>query len=326
MRTERNDSSESTTDAALTEIYESEAFRTEAARILNVQPERVQRAIGALLEADVLARSGDVPAGARAKDAAFLIAACSVPSDDIVSATRKVISMPFEADYGGVPSADRRDARTTTEPSEKDQFGTQLAAVLRRVGGRAGDPDFVTGLRHGAGMTIGWIGGAYALGGMHFDLPDGDVSFLYADHPVFKELHPGVTLNRLNFRYDDRLDIPPDALRRFAWLMRDIADVQPDQRATADPEYASSMMRKAMCREGWGIYDAGNGRQMIQKLDAPIVQRFETDQEALDHVRSMAALMSPGHVWALGLHYTEVRLEGERQSPRPQPGREPAFD
>lgn len=327
MRIERGDNSEMMdSDAPLRELYSSQEFRAETARILNVKSERLQLAVEALLEANAIPRAGDPDAVARAKDAAFLIAACSAPTEDIVSATKKVISMPFEADYGEEASADRRGARTTSEPSEKDQFGTQLAAVLRRVGGRAGDPDLLEGPRHGAGVTIGWIGGAYTMGGMHFDLPGGDVSFLYADHLVFKELHSGVTLTRLNFGYDDRLDLPPDALRRFGRLMRDIADVRPDESAAADPEYASMMMRAAMKREGWGIFDAGNGRQMIQKLDAPIVQRFETDQDAVDHVRSMAALVSPGHVRALGLHYTEVHLDGERCSPRPQPGREATLD
>lgn len=322
MRIECDDHSEMAPNAAaLHEIYASEEFRAEMARILNVKPGRLQRAIEALLEANVIPRSGDA-AVARAKDAAFLIAACSAPTDDIVSAATKVITMPFEADNGKEASADRRGARTTAEPSEKDQFGTQLAAVLRRVGGRAGDPDLSQGPRQGTGVTIGWIGGAHTMGGMHFDLPGGDVSFLYADRPVFKDLHPGVTLTRLNFGYDDRLDVPPDALRRFGRLMRDVADLRPDESAAVDPEYASMMMRAAMKREGWGIFDAGNGRQMIQKLDAPVVQRFETDQEAVDHVRSMAALVSPGHVWALGLHYTEVHLDDDRHSPRPQPGRE----
>lgn len=314
------------TDAALREIYGLLKFQMEVARILNVNPDQVRIAIEALLKGNVVPRSMDAGAVGFAKDAAFLLAACSVPSGDIVSASKKVLAMTFEADYGGEASPDRRLARLSTDVSEKDQFGTQLAAVLRKLGGRAGDPSLPEGRERGAGVTIGWIAGAHAMGGVHFDLASGDVSFLYADYPVFNELHSGVTLTRLNFGYDSRLDIPPDALRRFARLMRDVADVYHDYGGVADPSHAQALMHAAMKREGWGIFNAGNGRQMIQKLDTDALSRFEADQEAVDHVRSMAAVASAGHMWALRLHYTEVHLEGERQSPRPQPGREPAFD
>ena len=132
------------------------------------------------------------------------------------------------------------------------------------------------------------------MGALHFDLPHSDVSFLYANTALFAEFHPGITLNRLNFVFESRLDVPPEALHRFGRLMREVGYGPQEERATTSQEFrdVTSSMRGSMEREGWGIFDDGNFRQAIQKLDSDPVARFRTDQEAVDHVRSMAATRS----------------------------------
>jgi len=76
--------------------------------------------------------------------------------------------------------------------------------------------------------------------------------------------------------------------------MREVGYGPQEERATTSQEFrdVTSSMRGSMEREGWGIFDDGNFRQAIQKLDSDPVARFRTDQEAVDHVRSMAATRS----------------------------------
>ncbi|WP_298257268.1 hypothetical protein [Bradyrhizobium sp.] len=302
-------------------------FVGEIARILGLEPAQARLAVEALLESRIIPEPTDTAAEASSKDATFLLAACSSPAADVKSITAAastVIAMDFQCDFGAEASGDRRTARTSAGTA-KDCFGTQLSAVLRNICARAEDAERPDDMGREIGITIGWNREMQSMGALHLDLSDGDVSFLYADQALFADLHPAVTLTRLNFAFESRLDVPPEALRRFGRLMRDITDHPPDDGSGLDCFDFTRAMRTSMCRQGWGIHDAGNGRQTIQKVDGDS-DRFQTDQEAVDHVRSMAASGSPLHKKALHRHYTEVRLEGERHVPRMQPGRQMAFD
>jgi hypothetical protein len=311
-------------------ILRSPELKTETARILGLDPGRVRLAIDALLTAGIVPHDGDDASVVNSKDSAYLLAAFSCPhSDDasIISASEKALSMNFECDYGSNASEDRREARASDGRSEKDTFGTQLAAVIREVCDRDAKAAG-WGLAYDgpeAGIMIGWTWEGNPIGSVHFDFEGGDVSFLYAGGRIFPELHPGVTVKRLNFEFEDRIDIPPLALRRFARLMRDLGDVWDEERVRNDPDFFGA--RRAMHREGWGIFDAGNGRQTIQKLaDDPVGRRFSTDREAVDHVMSMAAIRSPLHARAMRLHYTELQREDDRRLPEVQPGRRRTSD
>jgi len=73
----------------------------EIARILGLEPDRSRLAVEALLESEIIPRSGDVASVASPKDSAFLLAACLSPAADtktIVSMARRVVSKEFQCD------------------------------------------------------------------------------------------------------------------------------------------------------------------------------------------------------------------------------------
>ncbi|SDO48834.1 hypothetical protein [Afipia sp. GAS231] len=59
-----------------------------------------------------------------------------------------------------------------------------------------------------------------------------------------------------------------------------------------------------MWREGWGLWSCSDGWLEIQRFDADPNGRFNNDQDAIDHVRSMAEAGSALHIDALALHRT----------------------
>ncbi|MGJ4941419.1 hypothetical protein ACQR1W_12670 [Bradyrhizobium sp. HKCCYLS1011] len=175
--------------------FETPEFATEIARILGVEPARARLAVQALLESSIAPRATDVETAAMAssKYSAFLLAACSSTAADaksVASAAAKVIAMEFQCDFGREASSDRRNARTSVG-TDKDWFGKQRSAVLRDACARSEDGKRPSDVRGDVGLTIGWNLHMESIGALHFDLSDGDVSFLYTESPF--EHHPAVT-------------------------------------------------------------------------------------------------------------------------------------
>jgi hypothetical protein len=55
-------------------------------------------------------------------------------------------------------------------------------------------------------------------------------------------------------------------------------------------------------REGWGLWLRDDGFHQIQKFDADPKETFQTDEQAVRHVRAMARKGSTFHLRAAALH------------------------
>lgn len=55
-------------------------------------------------------------------------------------------------------------------------------------------------------------------------------------------------------------------------------------------------------REGWGLWARDDGFYEIQRFDADPKSTFETDRQAIRHVRGKAKLGSKMHMQAAALH------------------------
>jgi hypothetical protein len=288
----------------------SDRFAHEFARILGVPVSAVMAAIEASPSHATGNKHGLVPEAA--SETARLICAClAEKSENGAAAVADQLSgMEFQCEFGPEATTDSRWNPERRDP-RKDFFGTQLSAVLESAGARDDDR---TGLSPAirSGLSLGWTPNGQALGLLQFARPQRRVTYLYSSSPMFATLSKGIRLNELVLNTSVRVDVDPDRLQHLARVMRDVSQSPEMQNPVHPPE--SSQLEDSMWRQGWGLFKDSDGVYQIGRIDAD--RRFASDDEAIKHVKSLAAMGEPLHEHAMRFCLTSAPLEpGQAASP-----------
>ncbi|QOZ51562.1 hypothetical protein [Bradyrhizobium sp. CCBAU 53338] len=234
-----------------------------------------------------------------ASETARLICASIAESHGMgADAVAELASMEFQCEVGPEATGDSRWHPNRRAPS-KDSFVTQLAAVLESAGARDDDrTDVSPPIR--AGFTLGWTPEGQALGLIHFDRPQRRVSFLYASATMIDKIDAGIRIREVEFDFGIRLDVEPVRLQHLARVMRDFGRSEATDDTTPMTEGSVNAPETTMWPQGWGLYTNSDQVCMIGRIDAD--RRFASDEEAIAHVESLAAMGEPTHERTMRFH------------------------
>jgi hypothetical protein len=281
--------------------HRSDRFAHEFASMLGVPAPAVSMAMEALPSHETEGQLGLSPMAA--SETARLICASLADGAEKSVATfaDQLLAMEFQCEFGPEATTDSR-WHPQRRNRRKDFFGTQLSAVLESSGSRDNDRTGLS-LAIRAGLSLGWTptGTAFAL--LQFDRPQRHVTFLYSSSPMFTRLDAGIRLNALELETSVRFDIDPARLQHLARVMRDLRQ-SGMQSPESLPGYGE--LENAMWRQGWALFRDSDGIYQVVRIDAD--RRFASDDEALKHVESLAAMGEPLHEQAMRFNLTG-RLE-----------------
>jgi hypothetical protein len=327
--------------------YATEAFATEAADILDLDPAAVRRALEVLLDTDAFPSGDMIEASAAGADAATMIMAFASETTGpsaIVDQVRSLSSMDFQCEYGTEATGDRKGRRHAVRPSKdrfgtqlsekgrrhavrpsKDRFGTQLSEIMCDLGARHEDRATLTSVGK-ARVVLGWDVQHRAYGQIDLRPPYREVGLLYSIGVVFPDLHPAIRLGSIELDLKPSLETTETQLHHFACVVRDLFSPLSD--ADLRNQFESFVTDASGSldlpwREGWDIragdkpWEDDLQLNRIRRFPGDLARRFASDEEAFRHVRSLAAIGSALHRLALDHHHSAVPSAYSSTWPKP---------